>query len=120
MTTLGTLVRSAREARGWSTVTLAGKLGVSQSTLSRIENDKFVEAPEPRVLHAIAKVLNIPESETLRSLGYRVIEEETVPYNPVGDLINDWSTDQIYRLRLYIESINNERDRARADVQETG
>lgn len=57
MTKLGPLVREARDRKRLTTTSAAAMLGISQSTLSRIENDKFVEAPEPRVLKAFADLL---------------------------------------------------------------
>lgn len=80
MGTFGDLIRNAREQKRLSTTQLAALVGISQSTLSRIENDRFVEAPEPRVLRAFSDALGVPEPEQLLRLGYR-IAEDSPPYD---------------------------------------
>lgn len=72
METLGYLVRRERERRMLTSTQLAAKLGVSQSTLSRIENDKIVEAPEPRLMRKFKDELGIPQHVALSALGYEV------------------------------------------------
>lgn len=72
METLGFLVRRERERRKLTSTQLAAKLGVSQSTLSRIENDKIVEAPEPWLMRKFEEELGIPQHVALMALGYNV------------------------------------------------
>lgn len=84
METLGDLVRRAREQRTLSATQLAAKLGVSQSTLSRIENNRIVEAPEPRLVQKFEDVLGIPQDVALRSLGYNV-----GPAEPTSNEVTD-------------------------------
>jgi transcriptional regulator with XRE-family HTH domain len=56
-TKLGNLIRSARLAHGLTQVDLANKLGVSQGTISRIENgDKY---PTGDLAQQLARVLDI-------------------------------------------------------------
>jgi len=83
MKTLGSLVREAREQKRWNTTTTAARLGIGQSTLSNIERDKFVEAPEPRVLRAIEEHLGISEQRQLVALGY--LKESDKPANIAED-----------------------------------
>jgi transcriptional regulator with XRE-family HTH domain len=78
MKTLGELIRTARTGQSISTTDLAARVGIAQSTLSRIENDRFVEAPEPRVLRAFSEILGVPEPEMLLALGYRISEDAPI------------------------------------------
>jgi transcriptional regulator with XRE-family HTH domain len=68
--TLGAMVREARERRGLRAIELAACLGVGQSTLSRLENDKYAEVPPPELLAAVQRELDLSEEVMLRSLGY--------------------------------------------------
>lgn len=98
MSTFGSLVREARERKRLSTTALSHAVGISQSTLSRIENDRIVEAPEPRLLKRLSEVLDIPQSTLLESLGYRVTSEGAPAYDElsasISRVVADWTPEQ--------------------------
>ena len=61
---LGRNVRAAREQRGWSRATLAGKSGVSEPTIARLE----LYGHEPRVknLRALSRALGVELTDLMR------------------------------------------------------
>jgi transcriptional regulator with XRE-family HTH domain len=60
---LGGEVRAAREARGWSTRRLAGRIGTSQPFVSNIENGRIF--PSLRTLALLAEALEVPVARLL-------------------------------------------------------
>lgn len=56
-------LRIAREMRGWTEVELAGRAGLAQSTVSRIE--RGVRQPSAATLAKIAGALSLDELEDL-------------------------------------------------------
>jgi len=60
---LGAGVRAAREALGWSTRRLAGRIGTSQPFVSNIENGRIF--PSLRTLVLLAEALEIPVARLL-------------------------------------------------------
>jgi len=110
MSTLGALVREARERKRLSTTTLSHAVGISQSTLSRIENDRIVEAPEPQLLRRLSDVLELPQPLLLESLGYQVTSDEAPLSDPLSALIsravNDWTPAQKKLLWQFIEAVD--------------
>ena len=58
--TLGGRLRTAREARGWSVAQLAGRVGVTVTTVARWERDR--SRPRLRQLEAVARALGLPLS----------------------------------------------------------
>lgn len=125
MATLGSLIREARMRKNWTTTTTAAKLGIGQSTLSNLERDKFVEAPEPRVLKAIEEHLGIKERDQLLALGYLQADQtpssiaEARPIYDASDPhmgralreIATWTPEQRDLLWRYIEAVSAALDR---------
>ena len=62
MATLGETIREARRRKpGMTTLDLALRIGVTQATISRLENDEYAQAPKPRITHVLARELDVPE-----------------------------------------------------------
>ncbi len=55
----GQVLRSAREARGWTQAQVAGRLGVRQGTVSKWEGSR--DRPSPAVARALCGLLGIPD-----------------------------------------------------------
>ncbi len=68
---LGVVLRQAREIRGLSAVDAARAAGISAAYLSRLEDDA-VKKPSPHVLNQLSEALAVPYAELMRSSGYRV------------------------------------------------
>ncbi len=61
MTSLGRRIRYYRERDKMTAKTLAARLGVSPSAISKIENDKI--NPSMEMLQKISEVINVPVGE---------------------------------------------------------
>lgn len=109
MKTLGSVIREAREQRGLSVLDLALSVGVSQSTISRLENNEYARAPKPELLGAVARKLKLSEFELVKLAGYR-IGEESPAYDPLSEQIArataSWSPRQKALLWQYVQDIS--------------
>lgn len=107
MESFGFLVRREREWRGLTTTLLAARIGISQSTLSRIETDKFAETPKPRVLHALSRELGLSPERLLHALGYRLTTDDDTSDLAAGlaRMVARWSVHQRTLLVRYVEAI---------------
>jgi len=76
-TTIGTVLRQAREVRELSGVDAARAAGISPAYLNRLENDA-VKKPSPPVLHQLSEALGLPYADLMRLSGYRVPNEAAV------------------------------------------
>jgi len=80
--TLGSLMRKAREKRGWSRATLAAKLGVVSQTVLRWEQDESIPREEFR--QPLRELLGLDEEVFLRAKKPRTLDssdvQETYPY----------------------------------------
>lgn len=74
-TTLGNLVRAAREERGLTVRQLAEMVGVEHPTITRIETG-HTSMPRPEVIDGIVRVLGLSGRAVLSAMGYskRMIE----------------------------------------------
>jgi HTH-type transcriptional regulator, competence development regulator len=68
---IGTVLKQAREVRGLSAVDAARAAGISAAYLSKLENES-VKRPSPHVLHQLSEALAVPYAELMRLTGYRV------------------------------------------------
>jgi transcriptional regulator with XRE-family HTH domain len=68
-TSIGAVLRQAREVRQLSAGDAARAAGISPAYLSRLENDA-VKKPSPHVLHRLSEVLTVPYSDLLRLSGH--------------------------------------------------
>ncbi len=68
---LGVVLRQAREVRELSGIDAARAAGISAAYLSKLENDA-VKRPSPHVLHQLSEALAVPYAELMRLSGYRV------------------------------------------------
>lgn len=66
MASLGSLVRSAREARGWTQGALAAQVSVSHAQISRIESGG--RGADSRTLAALVRVLQLDPAEALAAV----------------------------------------------------
>jgi HTH-type transcriptional regulator, competence development regulator len=69
--TLGSVLKKARELRGLSAVETARAADISGAYLSKLESDA-VKKPSPVVLHSLSQALAIPYADLMRLSGYRV------------------------------------------------
>lgn len=93
MDTIGPLVRQARERKGIRAADLAYQIGKDPSYLSKLERDLLKEIPEPSVILALSRALDIPERQLLRALGYLSSEpvvRPTYPSDEVRVLAERW------------------------------
>ena len=66
---IGTLIRRTREEQSLSLDVLAGKVKVSASTLSRIENHDQSRVPSAELLGRLAKALDLSPDEVFPAAG---------------------------------------------------
>ncbi len=104
---IGTVLRGAREVRGLSATEAARAAGISSAYLNRLENDA-VKRPSPHVLHQLSEALTIPYAELMRLSGYRVPGEvspattgETVSSAIFADLTDDEREELLAYLAWY-------------------
>lgn len=70
-TSIGLVLRQAREVRELSIGEAARSAGISAAYLSKLEGDA-VRKPSPHVLHQLSEALAVPYAELMRLSGYRV------------------------------------------------
>ena len=68
---LGSGLRSAREARNLSLRQVEEVTGISNAYLSQIENDQ-IKRPNPNILNALAELYAIPYEELMERAGFVV------------------------------------------------
>lgn len=73
MSELGDYLKKKRGERGFSQRQLATYTGVSNATISQIENGTILR-PRLEVLRAIAEQLHVPEQDLLRLAGYMIAD----------------------------------------------
>lgn len=73
---LGALLRQARDVRELSGIDAARAAGISAAYLSKLENDA-VKRPSPHVLLQLSQALAVPYVELMRLSGYHVPGEST-------------------------------------------
>jgi transcriptional regulator with XRE-family HTH domain len=78
MTTIGNVLRQAREVRELTAMDAARAAGISGAYLSKLENDA-VKRPSPHVLHQLSEALDIPYAELMRLSGYVVPGDPDAP-----------------------------------------
>jgi len=69
--TLGSVLKRAREVREVSAVDAARSAGISAAYLSKLESDA-VKRPSPHVLLQLSEALAVPYADLMRLTGYRV------------------------------------------------
>jgi transcriptional regulator with XRE-family HTH domain len=75
---LGTILRQAREVRELTAGDAARAAGISAAYLSKLEGDA-VKRPSPLVLHRLSEALDVPYADLMRLCGYHVPGEAEVP-----------------------------------------
>jgi HTH-type transcriptional regulator, competence development regulator len=78
MTTIGNVLRQAREVRELTAVDAARAAGISGAYLSKLESDA-VKRPSPHVLHRLSEALDIPYADLMRLSGYVVPGDAAAP-----------------------------------------
>jgi transcriptional regulator with XRE-family HTH domain len=78
VTSIGNVLRQAREVRELTAVDAARAAGISGAYLSKLENDS-VKRPSPHVLHQLSEALDIPYAELMRLSGYVVPGDPDAP-----------------------------------------
>ena len=69
--TIGGVLKQAREVRELSAIDAARAAGISPAYLSKLENDA-VKRPSPHVLHQLSEALALPYAELMRLSGYHL------------------------------------------------
>jgi len=103
-TSIGTLLRQAREIRQLSSGEAARAAGISPAYLNRLENDA-VKKPSPHVLHRLSEALTVPYADLLRLSGYRLPDEPDAPPATAalsGMLFGDLTEDERAALVEYL------------------
>ncbi len=75
---LGILIKSSREAAGYSTRALGSKAGVNDSTIVRLEQG-LRNNPSPEVLTKLAQALHLKLANVFSLAGYAVPQELPTP-----------------------------------------
>lgn len=126
MATFGEMVKEARDRKGWTVLELALRLGVAQSTVSRLEGDEYVQAPKPELMAAIERVLGIPQPVMLSAIGYS-IGENAPPYDELATSLaavaRKWTPAQrkaAWDLFVSIEAAMNANDPPVVDDDDNG
>jgi transcriptional regulator with XRE-family HTH domain len=100
--TLGALLRKARELRGASAIDTARSAGISGAYLSKLESNA-VKKPSPVVLHSLSEALAISYADLMRLSGYRVPGESDKPADAVAAaLFADLTDDEKEELLAYL------------------
>jgi HTH-type transcriptional regulator, competence development regulator len=102
-TSIGNVLRQAREIRELTAVDAARAAGISGAYLSKLESDA-VKRPSPHVLHQLSQALDIPYADLMRLSGYVVPGEVDVrPTESVGAaLFADLTDDEREELVEYL------------------
>jgi transcriptional regulator with XRE-family HTH domain len=100
---LGTVLRQAREVRELSGIDAARTAGISAAYLSKLENDG-VKKPSPLVLHQLSEALALPYADLMRLSGYHLpVATNQDPARALGAaLFNDLSDDERDELIEYL------------------
>lgn len=112
---IGGVLRRAREIRQLSTGDAARAAGISPAYLNRLENDA-VKKPSPHVLHQLSDALAIPYDELLRLSGYPLPNRtDDAPAQTVGAaLFADLTDDEREELLEYLAWYRSRRRSSRA------
>ena len=103
---LGTVLRQAREVRQLSGIDAARMTGISAAYLSKLENDA-VKKPSPHVLHQLSEALAVPYADLMRMAGYHLPGATDPNPSPAlgaalfGDLSDDERDELIEYLAWY-------------------
>ena len=103
-TSIGAVLRQAREIRQLSAGEAARAAQISPAYLNRLENDA-VKKPSPHVLHQLSEALTVPYADLLRLSGYRVPDEADRPAASgalTGMLFGDLTDDERDALVEYL------------------
>jgi transcriptional regulator with XRE-family HTH domain len=100
---LGTVIKRAREVRELSSVDAARSAGISPAYLSKLENDA-VKKPSPIVLHQLGEALKVPYADLMRLSGYQVpgVPEVSVTDSVGAALFSDLTDDERQELLEYL------------------
>ena len=72
--TLGTMIRQARERAGLSLRNLEAIVGVSRQLLLRLEHDE-IDNPSPELLQQLAEALELDSDDLFALVGYKLSEK---------------------------------------------
>jgi transcriptional regulator with XRE-family HTH domain len=115
---IGALLRQAREVRQLSTGDAARAAQISPAYLNRLEND-VVKKPSPHVLHQLSEALAVPYADLMRLSGYRLPDEpdaalaaNTLSTALFGDLTEDERDELAEYLAWYRARQGSKRRRA--------
>jgi transcriptional regulator with XRE-family HTH domain len=99
---IGTVLKQAREIRGLSAVDAARAAGISAAYLSKLENES-VKRPSPHVLHQLSEALAVPYAELMRSSGYPVpVPSDNGSPTVTAALFSDLTDDERDELLEYL------------------
>lgn len=117
---IGLVLRQAREVRQLSAGDAARAARISPAYLNRLENDA-VKKPSPHVLHQLSEALAVPYADLLRLSGYRLPHDpEAAPTSTVSDaLFADLTDDERDELLEYLAWYRSRR-RSRRSGNATG
>lgn len=98
MSTLGTRIREARDAKGWTQEELADELGVAQAFISQIENGR--RRPTPALARRLAAALDLSFEE----LAARE-EQADVKANLIHRKLKGLSSDSLEKIEDYVNLV---------------
>jgi transcriptional regulator with XRE-family HTH domain len=105
-TSIGRVLKQAREVRQLSAGDAARAAGISAAYLNRLENDA-VKKPSPLVLHQLSLALSVPYGDLLQLSGYPLPEEphrdaaQTIGSALFADLTDDEREELLEYLAWY-------------------
>jgi HTH-type transcriptional regulator, competence development regulator len=104
VTTIGSVLRQAREVRELSAVDAAKAAGISAAYLGKLEGDA-VKHPSPHVLHRLSQALTLQYADLMRLCSYHVPgaqELAEVGGSIAGALFADLTDDEREELLEYL------------------
>ncbi|MEQ5840138.1 helix-turn-helix domain-containing protein [Paraburkholderia acidicola] len=108
--TVGKVIRFAREKRGWSAHDLAEHSRVSPSDILGLEGDGAF-SPSPRTIHNVAEALKLAEQELQALVGHRIslrqfaANDSYLSFAANSRNIESLTGDEYEMIRLFVESI---------------
>jgi len=106
METIGARIALYRNARRWTQEHLADEIGMPQSRLSKIENDKI--SPRWEIINKIAEKLTVPVISLLPVAANHILPDN--PNDQSGEIVPHIHTDQEADLHLLWEELLKAKD----------
>ena len=109
MQTIGIFLRTLRESRQLTQEDVYSKTGITDSVLSRIEND-ITQEPSPRVLKKLAELYDVSNISLQIMAGY-IDDEDLAQYQRVFRGVEFLTEEEIVCLKKLVETMAKSREK---------